>query len=505
MAEVVVVGAGVGGLSAAITLAARGMRVRVLEATERPGGKIGIATVDGVEVDTGPSVLTLPDTLDRVLRLAGTSLRDQLELLELQPNFRYLYPDGVVLDVFGDPERTLVSVQNTLGRRAALELKGFLAYSARIWHAAAPAFILGDAPGLRTFPRQLGALVSLRHIDPLRTMWGAICSRVRSPHLRMLLARYATYNGSDPRRAPATLNCIAHVELALGGYGVRGGMYEIVRALVRAAEGVGVELHFGEWVGRIRTAGQRVLGVETENGRFWNADAVIGNADAAHVLSDLLPSSFRQRQQVLRPEPSMSGWVGILRARRRNGSSARVAHTVLFPRDYMLEFRDIFDRARPPGEPTVYLCAQERCHGRRGWPEHEPVFLMANAPAEPAEGKSDAAVWDELRERVRHRLEDAGLADAGDELVWERTPSGLAAHFPGSRGSIYGAASNTAWAAFRRPPNRVAGVRGLYLASGSAHPGGGVPLCLLSGQAAARALFSDRGMPLPPSPAGHAG
>ena len=505
MAEVVVVGAGVGGLSAAITLAARGMRVRVLEAAERPGGKIGIVSIDGVEVDTGPSVLTLPDTLDRVLRLAGTTLCDQLELLEPEPNFRYLYPDGVVLDVFGGPERTLCSVENTLGRSAALELEEFLAYSARIWHAAAPAFILGDAPGLRTLGRQLGALASLRHIDPLRTMWSAIRSRVRSPHLRMLLARYATYNGSDPRRAPATLNCIAHVELALGGYGVRGGMYEIARALTRAAEGLGVELHFDERVDRIRTAGRRVLGVETANGRFWKADAVIGNADAAHVLTDLLPASFRQRGRVPRPEPSMSGWVGILRARRRTGTAARVAHTVLFPRDYMLEFRNIFDRGRPPGEPTVYLCAQERCHSRRGWPEQEPVFLMANAPAEPPEGKSDAAVWDELRKRALHRLEVAGLVDAGDEFVWERTPSELAGQFPGSRGSIYGAASNNTWAAFRRPPNRVAGVRGLYLASGSAHPGGGVPLCLLSGQAAARALLSDRGVPLFPSPLGSTG
>jgi len=190
----------------------------------------------------------------------------------------------------------------------------------------------------------------------------------------------------------------------------------------------------------------------------------------------------------------MSGWVGIVRARRRTGTEARVAHTVLFPGAYLEEFADIFDRDRPPAEPTVYLCAQEACHGRAGWAEEEPVFVMANAPAEPVDAPRAAATWDRLRDTSLARVRAAGLCGEADALAWERTPAGLAAEFPGSRGSIYGAASNSPWAAFRRPPNRVPGVRGLYLASGSAHPGGGVPLCVLSGAAAARAILRDRGV-----------
>ncbi|HEX2204589.1 MAG TPA: phytoene desaturase family protein [Longimicrobium sp.] len=493
MADVVVVGAGVGGLSAAILLAARGLSVDVLEAGERPGGKVGIATVDGVEVDTGPSVLTLPDALDGVLRVAGTSLRDEISLFSPEPAFRYLYPDGAAFDVFPDPARTLESAQASLGRGAADELAGFLDYARRIWDAAAPHFVYGDAPSVGALLRAGAASPGLvARIDPLRTMWGAIRSRVRDERVRWLLARYATYNGSDVRRAPATLNCIAHVELALGGYGVRGGMYEVARALVRAAERVGVRVHPGARVARIVAIGGRVAGVETEDGRRWRADAVVGNADAAHVLGDLLPVDSRRRTNGA--AASMSGWVGILKARRRVGDEARVAHTVVFPRRYLDEFADVFDRARPPAEPTVYLCAQEAAHARAGWPGHEPVFAMANAPPEPAGGRSPGAVWEGLRATVLARMEAAGLKDADDALVWERTPSGLAAHFPGSRGSIYGAASNSAFAAFRRPPNRVPGVRGLYLATGSAHPGGGVPLCLLSGRAAARALLGDLGL-----------
>ena len=182
----------------------------------------------------------------------------------------------------------------------------------------------------------------------------------------------------------------------------------------------------------------------------------------------------------------MSGYNVVLRARRRH----RVPHTVLFPEDYAAEFVDIFDRDRPPADPTVYLCAQEACHGRRGWQEHEPLFVMANAPPEPAEGERPSEVWRELRTVVARRLLGAGLIDADDGVVWERTPTDLARVFPGSRGAIYGGSSNGMMAAFQRPENTVANVPGLYLASGSAHPGGGLPLAAQSGCEAARAALA---------------
>ena len=187
----------------------------------------------------------------------------------------------------------------------------------------------------------------------------------------------------------------------------------------------------------------------------------------------------------------MSGWTAVLRAARR---ADRLPHEVLFPADYDAEFADIFDRDRPPAAPTVYLCAQERCHGMSGWADAEPVFVMANAPAEPADRPRPAALWAELESAVEHRIRAAGLWGPGDSIVWRRTPTELAAGFPGSRGAIYGAASNDRFAAFKRPPNRVRGVPGLYLASGSAHPGGGLPMVALSGLAAADCLSSDLGV-----------
>jgi phytoene desaturase len=473
----VVVGAGLGGLSAAIRLAARGFRVEVIEAAGGPGGKAGTAVVDGVTFDTGPSVLTLPDVFDATFRDAGTRLADELELVAPSPAFRYRWPGGPLLDVFVDPDETLASVEQTLGRAARDELASFLAYARRIWEAAAPRFVYGPAPRPMSM-LSLSALADLSAIDPLRTMAGAISAKVRDPHVRAVLLRYATYNGSDPRKAPATLNCIAHVELALGGYGVKGGIRAVVEALTRAAERLGVRFRYDERVERIEVVGGLVKGVRTARGSV-PADVVVSNAEAVHTLADLVGNRTA-------PAPtSTSGWTAVARASVLP-DLPRVAHEVSFPADYDEEFADLFDRKRVPIEPTVYSCAQSVAHASAGWPGHEPLFVMVNAPVD-----HDREDWDALEGLVRRRLVDDGRLGAADAFVWRRTPAELAARFPGSRGALYGAASNGWLSAFRRPPNRVPGIKNLFLASGSAHPGGGMPLCVLSGRAAAEAASSE--------------
>ncbi len=501
MIDAVVIGAGLGGLAAAIELAHAGRRVRVLEAGPRAGGKAGEAEVDGVRFDTGPSVLTLPAVAAALLARGGLDLRARPGLRALSPAFRYRWPDGAALDVHHDPAATLASVRAALGPAAEAELAGFLRYAAQIWDAAAPHFVLGPAPTFgRLLGLGLGQLALVTRIDPLRSMAGGIRARVREPHLITLLERYATYNGSDPRQAPATLNCIAHVELALGGYGVQGGISALVDALVEVAEGLGVELRLGSPAARLRLDGRRVTGVEGADGAVHEAGIVVVNADVAHLIEDLLPASAPHGLPKA-PPPSMSGWTAVLRARRRAGDRARVAHEVLFPEVYADEFADIFDRDRPPEAPTVYTCAQEACHGRPGWAEHEPLFVMANAPPEPRGAARPPEVWAALQERVLARLRGAGLIDADDAVVWTRTPTDLARELPGSRGAIYGAASNDRFAAFARPGNEVARLPGLFLASGGAHPGGGMPLAMQSGRLAAAAAL---GLPAPTLPLGSA-
>ncbi len=490
--EVIVVGSGVGGLSAAILLGATGRKVLLLEAAAQWGGKAGTALVEGVEVDTGPSVLTLPEIFESIFRAAGTSLDQQLCLRKPEPAFRYRFADAGPLDVYLEPERTLQSVAQSLGTEASRELRRFLSRSAEIWDAAAPHFVWSEAPawhGLLT-----GGWAQLRavgRIDPLRTLQASIEQTVKTPELRMLLERYATYNGSDVRRAPGTLACIAHVELGLGGYGVQGGMHELVRSLVRTAQDLGVRMVAESPVTELLWESGRVAGVRCGQ-REHRAQAVVFNGEVAALAEGLLPkdapsSGFKETER------SMSAVNAIYRARRRQGAERRVAHEVLFPRDYLAEFSALFDEHRAPAEPTLYLCAQEACHGRTGWEQEEPVFVMANAPAvDPRVPDGDT---ERLSATMESRLYEHGLLSPGDRRVFLRTPADLARRFPSSRGALYGAASNGAMSAFRRPPNALSQLPGLYLASGSAHPGGGLPMVAASGRQAALAVLDDLGAP----------
>jgi phytoene desaturase len=478
MRDAVVVGAGMGGLAAASQLAVAGWRVRLVEASDELGGKAGTATVDGVRFDTGPSVLTLPDVVADLFRDAGEDWRDHVELVRSERPFRYAWPDGTTLDVFADRGRTVGEVERVFGPQHARAFGDFLDYAAAIWSRVADAFVLAPAPSVaRVLAGGPGVWASALRIDAFRTMAEAVRAQVREPHLQDVLLRYATYNGSDPERAPATLHCIAHVELTLGQYGVRGGMGTLVDALEALLVRQGVEIVRGHRVDRVIVSRDAARGVRLDDGSTIEATACVLNCDADAVAPLLgLPSP------TARGPRSMSGWTAVLRATRR---SDRPAHMVLFPSDYRREFADVFDRGRFPIDPAIYCCAQEPAHGIAGWPAHEPVFVMANAPAGGTETPADFA------ERIRTTLVDRGIVESDDAIVWSRTPRELAARFPGSAGSLYGRASHGWDAAFRRPPNRVPGVRGLALASGSAHPGGGVPLALLSGREAARCVLAD--------------
>lgn len=489
--DVIVVGSGVGGLSAAISLGSAGLRVLVLEAAAQIGGKAGVVNVEGVEFDTGPSVLTLPDTFDAIFAQAGLNFRELVRLRRPDPAFRYRFPSGATLDVFHELERTCESVGSVLGTKAREEFRHYLDNAKTIWDLAAPHFVLSEAPDLGGLLFSgISRLRALSVIDPLRTMQTAIERTVQTPELRTLLERYATYNGSDVRRAPATLGCIAHVELALGGFGVDGGIYQLVLALAQAAKHVGVEIRTQEPVAELLVRSGKIAGVRTEAGSEILAGCVVANTDLGQLVQTLLPPNLGKS---LAPdgELSMSAYTAVYRAKKRP-ERVRVAHEVVFPSNYLGEFADIFDRQRSPEDPAVYLCAQSACHNRATWPDHEPVFVMANAPAVVAGSKDGDAKL--LRERVEQTLRRADLITADDQTVFERSPNDLARRFPGSHGALYGLASNSPMSAFKRAPNEAKRIPGLYLAGASAHPGGGLPMVALSGQRAAEGVLRQVGV-----------
>ncbi len=487
---VVVVGAGVGGLSAAIHLACAGRRVVVLEAGGRVGGKMNEIVSDGFRWDTGPSVITMRHVLEALFAAAGRRMADYLTLEPIDPLTRYLWRDGTVFDPSPDLTRTLAGIA-AIDPRDVEGYLGYLAYAARIHRITGDKFIYGTPPTLlkllNTPPLDMLA------VDPLRTMHGAIASFVRSAKMRQFLGRFATYVGASPYRAPATLNVIAHVELSGGVYYPRGGIYAIARALERLAGEVGVEVRLHSPVTAISVRDGRARGVTLADGTNLDAEAVIANVDVATVYDRLLPADparARRRRALLGAEASCSGFILLLGV---EGEDARLAHhNILFSDDYRREFDDIFARGVPPSDPTVYIAITSKTD-----PDHAPAgcenwFVLVNAP--PLDGRF---VWDEAntaayRDRVLATMAAHGFDVRGRvRTMHTLTPADLERLSGARRGALYGAGSNDRFSALRRPHNRDPLVRGLYFAGGTAHPGGGVPMVTLSGAAAAAVLLED--------------
>lgn len=483
--SVIIVGAGLGGLSAAIHLASRGVRVCVLEKNERVGGKINIIRAAGYSFDTGASLLTMRHVLEDVFRVADRRLEDYLQIQALDIICRYRWPDGALLDASTDWAETERGIAE-IAPEDARNFRRFLDDSRRKYEVAARTFLaysLNDLPQLLRprYARDLAAISSWRTLDQHVNRY------FRSTRVRQLFNRFATYNGSSPYRVPATFALIPYVEFGLGAWYVQGGIYEIPRALARLAHELGVEIVTGAEVEEILIAGGQVRGVRLKNGELRRAAAVISNADAIETYRRLIPQASRRiyhDRRIARIEPSCSGFILLLGTRRRYEQLAH--HNIFFSEDYRAEFRAIFDDLRPARDPTIYVCATSRTDATQAPPGHENLFVLVNAPA-----TSDRTCWanetSAYRDLIVSKLESFGLDDLSASIDFEvaLTPDHFHETYGAFRGSIYGTSSNNWTSAFLRPPNKARDIGGLYFAGGATHPGGGIPLVLLSGKMAA--------------------
>jgi phytoene desaturase len=483
VSRVVVVGAGVGGLAVAVRLAASGHRVTVCEQAATVGGKLGTFTrqtrYGTYRFDTGPSLLTMPEVFAELFRDTGPPLEAELDLQPVEPIARYRFPDGSQLDTTADLDVLCARLDGALAPGAGADWRRFSDRAARIWQAVREPFLESTVDGLGSLARRATRLTDLRTVAPGRSLRQLGTRYLRDPRLRMMLDRYATYTGSDPRRAPAALAVIPYVEQTYGGWYVRGGLYRIAAALAARASGLGVRLRTGTAVAGIETAAGRVAGVRLAGGGRLPADLVVANADTRHVYADLLPRPRLARR--LAGAPSMAGFVLLLGVTGRTPGLAH--HTVLFPADYDAELDAIFGaRPAPVADPTIYLSVPPDPALRPAG--HEAWFVLVNAPPH---GTGPGTVdWDQpgLAERYADRiltlLGRRGLPVA-DRLQFRKvlTPAELARRTNTPGGAIYGTSSNGIRNAFLRPRNRSP-VPGLYLVGGSTHPGGGLPLVALS-------------------------
>ncbi|MGY1639992.1 phytoene desaturase family protein [Geodermatophilus sp. SYSU D00703] len=491
MARVAVVGAGLGGLAAAARLAALGHAVTVLEQAPQVGGKLGWFARDGHGFDTGPSLVTLPQVHRDLFTATGGPLEDAVDLVRLDPAIAYRFADGTPLALPGSLDDVPAALDAALGAGAGAQWTALLTRAAAMWRVTEAPFLRSPLAGAATLARLARSAVDVRTVAPWRTLRGLGTTYLRDPRLRTLLDRYATYSGSDPRRAPAVLATIPYVEQAFGSWYVRGGLRRLAEAVAARAVERGAVVRTGCAVERVLVEGGRAAGVRLAGGEVLRADVVVSGGDAAALYADLLPRAHatrRVRRDLRRSTPSLSGFVLLLALRGRTPGLAH--HTVLFPQDYDAEFDAVFGvgscrgAPRPVADPTVYVSAPDD-PATRPDDDSESWFVLVNAPRHDPAGGVDwdaPGLADRYATRVLEVMARRGL-DVRNRVRWcvARTPADLERDTRSGGGAIYGTSSNGARAAFLRPGNRSP-VPGLFLVGGSSHPGGGLPLVALSAE-----------------------
>lgn len=488
-----VVGAGVAGLVAALELARRGLDVVVLEAADAPGGKMRPLSLAGHTIDAGPTVLTMRWVLERIFADAGASLEAALSPRRLDILARHAWPDGSRLDLHADIEQSAAAIGAFAGPREADGFRAFCRRSAAIYQTLAGSFIESEQPTPVSLAlgAGLGGLGDLWRISPFTTMWRALGDHFRDSRLRQLFGRYATYCGSSPFLAPATLMLVAHVEQE-GVWSIEGGMHRLATVLAELAAAHGARFRYGCNVRSIHTSGGAVAGLVLDSGEQVALDAIIFNGDAAALGDGLLGAEARRATDRIPPASrSLSAMTWALVAETRGFPLVR--HNVFFSGDYAAEFDDIFRRQRLPSEPTVYVCAEDRGDAAASdsiGPER--LLCLVNAPASGDHRPPEPSEITRCADLTFATLQRMGLdIRRRPEATRITTPADFARLYPATGGALYGQATHGWKASFSRPAATTR-LPGLYLAGGSVHPGAGLPMAALSGRLAAQRLLADR-------------
>lgn len=486
--SVIIIGAGLGGLSAAITLAHAGFKVRVVEQQATVGGKLQRVEAEGYRFDRGPSTITLPHLFEDVFTAAGRRMEDYVVIERLQQATRNVFTDGTMVDLTDSPAATAAQIA-TYSEEDAAAYPAFCEESAKLYRLANEHF-LGRLLGLKEKLDPRLALAFLQ-VKPLTTLHQLLRQYFRHPHTLAMLGRYATYVGASPYAAPAIFAMLAHVESSLGIYSVRGGTYAIVEAFAKLAKELGVIIETNVCVNQIHIKNGVARGVDTNHG-YFEADVVLANGDALTIYQKLIEPQHRpsfSNEKIKRYEPSLSGFVQLIGIRRTYDQLLH--HTVYYPERYEDEFKDIFTALRPPKDPTIYIC-NTAISDRDAAPEGaSSLFVLVNAPY-----VSNTWSWEHETEKyamlVGSRLAAYGIEglEQGDVML-TYTPEQLERDTSAYRGSIYGISSNGARQTFFRPGNHAKDIKGLWFTGGTTHPGGGTPIVTLCGQLVAEKLIKQ--------------
>lgn len=484
--KVNIIGSGVGGLATAIRLANAGYEVSVFEKNAYPGGKLSEFTQKGYRFDKGPSLFTMPQLVDELTTL--NVKQSDFKYLPLEVVTHYFYEDGTFLKAYADKHRFAEEVAKTLGENKQSVLK-HLSKSAFYFETTADLFLHQSLHLLKNFLnlKTLKGILRAPRLGLNTTMHRSNSVAFENPKTVQLFNRYATYNGSSPYKAPALLNIIHHLEFGMGAYLPEKGMHQITEHLVKLAADAGVTFHYSKAVEKVVLNGNRVKGIEAA-GKVYESDIVVSDADMHVLYSKLLPHQFAP-EKLLKQEKSSSAYVfywGI-----KKTFPQLHLHNILFSENYEEEFRCLFEEDKPYHDPTVYINITSKLISTDAPINSENWFVMVNVPHHPS--GHPIAYADDLRNSVIKKINRILKTDIEQYMEVEEKldPVDIEEQTSSFGGSLYGNASNNKFAAFLRHANYSSKIKGLYLVGGSVHPGGGIPLCLLSAKIAS-GLIQER-------------
>ncbi len=476
--KAVVIGAGVAGLASAIRLATLGMEVAVYEANSYPGGKLTAFEKDGFRFDAGPSLFTLPEQVEELFTLAGKPISAYFSYQKLPVITEYFYENGLRVKAWADPIAFAVELQKKTGESSDIIL-AFLRASQQLYELTENVFLTKSLHQVATYlhPDTFKAVLKINRLKAFDTMHQANEKWFKTPEVIQLFNRYATYNGSDPYQCPATMNIIPHLEFGIGAFFPKGGMHSITMALYQLAQDLGVSFHFGQKVEQIEVAEKKVNGIRIGSERIL-ADVVVSNMDIVGTYKKLLPQTKAPARLLKQPKSSSAliFYWGI-----KKTFPQLDLHNIFFSQHYQQEFATIFKEKSVFEDPTVYVNITSKLEPTDAPEGMENWFTMINVPNNSGQN------WDELIpfcrkaiiEKMRRILKEP---DFESLIVTEEIldPRLIEARTSSTQGALYGNSSNNRYAAFLRHPNFSQKIKNLYFCGGSVHPGGGIPLCLLS-------------------------
>jgi len=477
VAKVIVIGAGIAGIASAIRQAVKGHEVAVYEANAYPGGKLSEFRSGDFRFDAGPSLFTMPQYVDELFSLAGKNPKDEFTYEELETVCRYFYEDGTRINAWANRDKLAEEIALKT-KDPASSVHQFLDYSARIYDITHAIFLEKSLHRLRSFLNweTLKAVFRFPKIDPFRSMNTANTDFFTDDKTIRFFNRYATYNGSNPYKAPATLNVIPHLEQHFGAYFPKGGMVAITQSLVKLAENLGVKFNYQARVEEILVENKKVEGIRL-NGEIIPADRVISNMDIWFTYRQLLKKEGAPKR-ILSQERSSSALIFYW------GVKAEFPeldlHNIFFSEDYKKEFAAIWEQQAIDADPTIYVNISAKYQTEDAPKGAENWFVMINVPANTGQN------WDKLiaeaRKNILQKLSRMLNRDIAPLIVTEEIldPRSIEQKTASYQGSLYGTSSNNQFAAFLRHANFSSKIKELYFVGGSVHPGGGIPLALLS-------------------------